>query len=69
MANEPKAGLAGLVVAKIICCGALVLAASGAFSGAGAWLLDDRLVWLALFVVLVTGGLLVCRRPDVRFWL
>lgn len=42
-------GIAGLVAAKIACCGALVLAATGAvsFAGLASWLVGGVYLWLA----------------------
>ncbi|MFQ5774381.1 MAG: hypothetical protein ACE5GS_07700 [Kiloniellaceae bacterium] len=51
MAEEPKGpGLAWLLFAKAVCCGGLVVAASGAVSlgGLAGWLLDGGIAWLAL---------------------
>jgi hypothetical protein len=38
MAHETGTGLGPLIVAKVVCCGGLALAATGALSGFGAWL-------------------------------
>jgi membrane protein implicated in regulation of membrane protease activity len=66
-------GVAGLLAAKIICCGALVLAATGAvsFAGIAGWLFGSGLLWLAAAVLAVVGIALWRRsaRPsgnDVR---
>lgn len=49
-----------LIVAKIVCCGVLVLAATGALSGIAAWLFDGGLASLALAIVALGAG--------VAFW-
>jgi hypothetical protein len=46
--NGPKDGLVGLIVAKVICCFAILLAATGGLAGASAWFLDGGAVWLCL---------------------
>jgi copper chaperone CopZ len=50
MADGPKAGLAALIAAKLVCCGGLVLFATGALSLAGVagWLQEGGFVWLAV---------------------
>lgn len=50
MAEEPiGGGLAWLLAAKAVCCGGLLLAATGAFSmgSLAGWLLEGGLAWLA----------------------
>lgn len=66
-------GIAGVLVAHIVCCGGLVLAATGAVSVAGlaTWLTDGDLFWLAAAGLAVVGIVLWRRsaRPsgnDVR---
>ncbi len=50
-------------VAHVICCGGLILVATGALSGFGAWLLEGGLTWLLPAAVLgIMGGLLLRRR-------
>ncbi len=49
MADDPKGRVAaGVLAAHVVCCGGLVLVATGALSGFGAWLLGDGLAWLAV---------------------
>ncbi len=51
MPEEPNGhGLAWLLAAKVVCCGALLLAATGALSlgGLAGWLLDGGIAWLAI---------------------
>jgi len=57
-------GVAGLLAAKIVCCGALVLAATGAISFAGivGWLVGSGLFWLA--AVLAVIGIFLWRRST-----
>lgn len=65
---KPRFGMVGLVVAKVVCCGGLVLVlvGSGALSGVGAWLLDQGLTWLVVAGVLAAAGLLLWRRRRRR---
>lgn len=46
MADISGPGLGTLIGAKVICCGGLVLAATGALSGLGAWLADGGYMWI-----------------------
>jgi membrane protein implicated in regulation of membrane protease activity len=50
-------GFAGLLAASIVCCGALVLAATGAvsFAGLGSWLVGGGYFWIAAAVLAVVG--------------
>lgn len=65
---EPSNGydLAGLLAAKIVCCGAIVLAATGAISFAGfaSWLVGGGYLWLAATVLAVVG--IYLRRHSAR---
>ena len=53
MAERPNVGLAALIAAKIACCGALILASTGALSLAGVagWLRGEGIVWLAIAAI------------------
>ncbi len=65
MEDEPRrAGLGALIAAKVVCCGGLMLVATGALSlnAIGAWLQDGRLGWLVLAAVFVSASVWVCRR-------
>ena len=63
MDNEPKRGGAtGLILVHAVCCGGLVLVATGALSGMGAWLLDGGLTGLVSATVLAAVGLFLWRR-------
>ncbi len=59
-------GLAGLLVAKVVCCGGLVLFATGALSGFGAWLSEGGLVWLSAAALAVAAGFALRRYRQVR---
>lgn len=49
-------------VAHVVCCGGLLLVATGALSGFGAWLLEGGVTWLLPAAVLgIIGGLLLRR--------
>jgi len=50
-------GLAGLLAAKIVCCGAIVLAATGAisFAGLASWLVGGGYFWLAAGTLALVG--------------
>ena len=51
MADEPSGrGLSWLLLAKAMCCGGILLAATGALSlgGLTGWLLEGGIVWLAV---------------------
>lgn len=63
MDNEPKrGGPTTLILAHAVCCGGLVLVATGALSGMGAWLLEGGLTWLLAAAVLAAAGLFLWRR-------
>jgi membrane protein implicated in regulation of membrane protease activity len=57
MEPSHRYGLAGLIAAKIVCCGALVLAATGATSLAGfaSWLAGGGLFWLSVVILAIIG--------------
>ena len=59
-----NSGWAKLVLAKIACCGALLLFATGVLTlnGVGAWLRDGGLVWLSTGAVAATAFFLLWRR-------
>ena len=61
-----KPGGAGFVVAKIACCGGIILFATGALSGIGAWLVGSGLPWVALASLLGVGGVILWRRQRGR---
>ncbi len=61
-------GLAGLLAAKIVCCGAIVLAATGAisFAGLASWLVGGGYFWLAAAVLAIVGIYLWRHRARQR---
>ena len=66
MSDDGRKGSIGpLIGLKVICCGALVLVATGALSGAGTWLLDGGLMWLVLALAVLAAGALLWWRPRI----
>ena len=57
-------GMAGLALAHVVCCGGILLFATGALSGIGAWLAGSGLPWTALALVLGVGGVFLWRRKK-----
>lgn len=55
-------GLAGLITAKIVCCGTLVLAATGALGGVGGWLSNGGFIWLVVIAAFAITGWAFLRR-------
>ncbi len=66
MSSEPNSRLAPLILVKIVCCGGLVLVATGALSGVGTWLLDGGLIWLALAGLALVAWLALRGRRRVQ---
>ncbi len=67
MDNEPKrGGPTALILAHAVCCGGIVLVATGALSGMGAWLLEGGLTWLLAAAVLTAASLYPVAAPDRR---
>lgn len=63
MDNEPRGGAGpALILAHVVCCGGLVLVATGALGGLGAWILDSGLVWLG------AGGIAIAVLLLWRRW-
>ncbi len=58
MLNEPNSGLAPLILAKLVCCGGVVLVATGALSGVGTWLFDRPVISLAPVALALMAGVL-----------
>ncbi len=64
MEIEPKGpGMTGVILAHVVCCGGIVLVATGALSGVGTWLFGGGLIWLGAAAVLAAAGLMLWRRP------
>ena len=59
-------GLLALLLAHAVCCGGLVLVATGAVGGLGAWLLDSGLAWLGAGGIAIAVLLLWRRRRSCR---
>lgn len=61
-------GLVGLLAAKIVCCGAIVLAATGAisFAGLASWLVGGGYFWLAAAALAIVGIYLWRRSAGVN---
>ena len=57
-------GLFGLLLAHIVCCGGILLLATGALGAFGAWFVEDGLIWLAVGGAAVAAAFLVRRRPH-----
>jgi|GEM_PF-3951867 len=60
--------LAWLLVAKIVCCGALVLSVAGLITLAGiaSWFLEGGFVWLAVAVLAIAAIYLWRQRTRIR---
>ena len=67
--NGPKGVLAGLIVAHAVCCGGILLAATGGLAGASAWFLEGGAVWLASALAAIAAGWLekIIHLKTVRF--
>ncbi len=65
MESEPKSGFAGLILAKVVCCAALVLAATGALGGIGGWFIDSGVIWLAGAFALAAAGIALVSTPAL----
>lgn len=57
MADNSGPGLGMLIAAKIVCCSGLVLAATGALSGLGAWLAGGGYIWIGGIAGTLFAGL------------
>jgi hypothetical protein len=63
MDSGPRRGAwPALILAHVVCCGGLVLVATGAVGGLGAWLLDSGLAWLG------AGGIAIAVLLLWRRW-
>jgi hypothetical protein len=56
MSGAGPGSLAALLLAKVLCCGALVLVATGGLAGLGGWL-SSGWPWLGAGAVLVAAGI------------
>ncbi len=59
-------GFLALALAHVVCCGGLVLVATGTLGGLGAWLLDSGLAWLGAGGIAIAVLLLWRRRRSCR---
>ena len=50
------------LIGHVVCCGGIVLVATAALSGVGAWLLEGGLTWVLLAAVLAVMGGFLSRR-------
>ena len=67
MDKEPGGGrMVGLLAAHVVCCGGIVLIATGAVGGLGTWLADGGTTWLAVPALVAAAGLLLWRRRKGR---
>ncbi len=69
MNDEPKGfPTVGVLLAHVVCCGGLVLVATGALSGIGAWFFEGGVAWLVAAALVAAAGLVLWRgrRPRAR---
>ncbi len=64
MSNSHGGGTVALVLAPVVCCAGLVLAAGGGLGWVLAWLLDGGLAWIAATTIVVGVGLVLWRRRS-----
>ncbi len=65
MDDEPKRrAIVGVGLAHVVCCGGIILVATGALSGVGAWLLDGGLAWVGLAAIVAAAGYFLWRRRE-----
>lgn len=62
MATGENGKIAVLMGVKVMCCGGLLLAATGVLTGLGAWLTEEGLAWLGASGLIMATGLIVWRR-------
>ena len=62
MSQKPRGGIGGMALAHMVCCGGILLLATGALGGIGAWLTDGGYVWVGVAVGAVVVGALIRRR-------
>ena len=67
MEKEPGGrGMVGVLVAHVVCCGGIVLVATGAVGGLGTWLANGGTTWLLLAAVVAIAGFALWRRQRRR---
>ncbi len=69
MNDEPKGfPTVGVLLAHVVCCGGIMLVATGALSGIGAWFFEGGLAWLVGAALVAAAGLVLWRgrRPKAR---
>jgi TRAP-type mannitol/chloroaromatic compound transport system permease small subunit len=62
MADSAGTGLGLLIAVKVVCCGGLVLLATGALSGLGVWVADRWYVWIGGAIAIAAALMLNNRR-------
>ena len=58
--------MVGVLVAHVVCCGGIVLVATGAAGGLGTWLANGGTTWLLLTAVVAIAGLALWQRQRRR---
>ncbi len=66
MVDKPKSGLASLLLAHVVCCGGLLLLATGGLSGIGHWLSEDGATWIVGIGVVLAAAAVIWRRRKVK---
>ena len=56
--------MVGVLVAHVVCCGGIVLVATGAVGGLGTWLLNGGATWLLVAAVVAIAILALWRRQK-----
>ena len=59
-------GTVRMLLVHAVCCGGIVLFATGALSGVGTWLADGGTTWLLVAAVVAIAGLALWRRQRRR---
>ena len=58
--------MVGMVVAHVVCCGGIVLVATGAVGGLGTWFADGGTTWLLVAAIVAIAGFALWRRQRRR---
>ena len=67
MDKEPGGGrMVGILAAHVVCCGGIVLIATGAVGGLGTWLADGGTSWLLVAAVVAIAGFALWQRQRRR---